>query len=262
MTSCSSLRPVVSTPDRGGVARPLVVASFVGLVVALCTLLARTLGADPMAGFEIASAISLAAWAGLVARSLWRGRRLAAGISPRTVTTRIQGIECRVVIGTERRAFVLGALHPAIYLGEDLLNGLDVDELRAVLLHEDFHRRTYGPLRAASLEAWISLVRPLARVRDALADRLVDLERAADRHALREGASPAAIASALVRFDAAEAGPWLAFSNAADRRVGGLLAFTAGRGQAPDRLPYEWLPPVVALVTLALCQVVGALTAA
>lgn len=211
-----------------------------------------------MAAFEVGVAGAIAAWMTLLARSLWRGRRLATALRPKTLAAQIEGIDCRVVFGPERRAFVLGAIHPTIYVGEALLIGLEADELHAILLHEDFHRRTFAPLRAASLEAWIRLARPVARVEEALADRLVDLERAADRYALRHGATIAGIASALIKVDAAEAGSGVAFASAADRRVGGLLAYTAGDEQAEDGLPYEWLPPAAALVILALCHLVGA----
>lgn len=95
-----------------------------------------------------------------------------------------------------------------------------------------------------------------------LADRFVDLERAADRYALSHGATPAGIASALLKVDVVEVGSFAAFSNAANRRIGGLLEFAAGRAGESDRLPYEWFPPAMAGLVLALCHVLGALVAA
>ncbi|MEO5919240.1 MAG: hypothetical protein ABIQ17_06740 [Candidatus Limnocylindrales bacterium] len=237
--------------------RPLAVTSVVAIVLSACTLVARRYGIDPIVGFEVASAISVGAWMSLLAWNLWRGHRLSKAIWPQTVAARVQGIECRVVMGPGRPAFVLGARHPTIYVGESLLNGLEEHELRAILLHEEYHRRTYGPLRAASLEAWISLASPIARVTKALADRLVDLERAADRYALGHGATAAGIASALVKVEAAEVGSRVAFTSAADRRVGGLLELTGGMERTPEHLPYEWLPPAMTVFTLGLCHVLG-----
>lgn len=244
-----------SEVDR--VVRPLALTSVVAIAISACTLVAQRSGIDPMVGFEVASVISVGAWMSLLGRNLWRGHRLSEAMRPHTVAARVHGIECRVATGLGRSAFVLGARHPTIYVGESLLNGLEQDELQAILLHEDYHRRTYGPLRAASLEAWITLARPIARVKKALADRLVDLERAADRYALGHGATAAGIASALIKVEAAEVGPWVAFTSAADRRVGGLLEFTTGLERTPEHLPYEWLPPAMTVLTLALCHLLG-----
>lgn len=242
--------------SRLRIVRLLSVAAAIGLWVALCILITRATGWEPMAVLDVVVGVAIVAWLALLVRSLRQGRRLTGALRSRSVPTRIQGIECRVVFGPERRAFVLGAVRPTIYIGEALLEGLDTDELRAVLLHEDFHRRTLGPLRAASLEAWRRLALPLGRVEAALTDRLVDLERAADRYAVGHGASPAGVASALVKVDAA-GGSWVAFASAADRRVGGLLEFTSGLANTPDRLPYEWLAPAATVLAVAICHVAG-----
>lgn len=231
-------------------------------VITACTVVARTLRADPMVVVEALSAAITLTWVALVGRHLWRGRELARALAPFAISARVHGIECRVVADPETRAFVLGAIRPTIYLGGDLVTGLDADELRAVLLHEEYHRRTLGPLRAASLEAWLWLAGPVSRLSGAVADRLIDLERAADRFAIRQGATTAAIASALLKLDGDDSVPLAAFASAADRRVGGLLEFTAGRTETLDQLPYEWLPPVVAVITLALCHITGVVAAA
>ena len=228
----------------------------------VCSVAARTLGADPMTVIEVFSAAVTVTWATLVGSHLWRGRQLARALAPLSVPARVQGIECRVVADCETQVFVLGAIRPTIYLGERLEARLDVDELRAVLLHEEYHRRTFGPLRAASLESWIWLSRPLSRMSNTMADRLVDLERAADRFALRRGATTAAIASALLKIDGVEAGPLAAFASAADRRIGGLLEFSAGRIETLDQLPYEWLSPVLMAIALVICHITGVVLAA
>lgn len=252
----------MSAVERRRFARIIALGLIGSALITVCTVAARTLRADPMAVIEVLSALITLTWAALLARHLWRGRQLARALGPLITPARVHGIDCLVVADREMRAFVLGAIRPTIYLGDDLLTGLDADELRAVLLHEEYHRRTLGPLRAASLEAWLWLARPVSRLGGAIADRLVDLERAADRFAIRQGATTAAIASALVKLDGADSAPLAAFASAADRRVGGLLEFTAGRTETLDQLPYEWLPPVVAVITLVLCHITGVVAAA
>ena len=252
----------MSAVERRRLARALALGLSGVALITVCTVAARTLRADPMVVVEVLSAAITLTWAALLGRHLWRGRQLARALAPLAISVRVHGIECRVVADPETRAFVLGAIRPTIYLGDDLLIGLDADELRAVLLHEEYHRRTLGPLRAASLEAWLWLARPVSRLSGAVADRLVDLERAADRFAIRQGATTAAIASALVKLDGVDSAPLAAFASAADRRVGGLLEFTAGRTETLDQLPYEWLPPVVAVITLVLCHITGVVAAA
>ena len=247
----------MSVVERRRFARILALGLGGVALIMVCTVAARTLRTDPMVVVEILSAAITLTWASLLGRHLWRGRQLARALAPLTIPARVHGIECRVVADPETRAFVLGTIRPTIYLGDDLLTGLDPDELRAVLLHEEYHRRTRGPLRAASLEAWLRLARPVSRLSGAVADRLVDLEKAADRFAIRQGATTAAIASALVKLDGVDSAPLAAFASAADRRVGGLLEFTAGRTETLDQLPYEWLPPVVAVITLVLCHITG-----
>lgn len=246
-------------PERPRSTEALTVAAAVGLLVTSCTVVSWIAGDAARLLVDVALSAVIAAWIALLGRSLWEGRRLGETLASRSVATNLNGIRCRVVVGSERRAFVLGAIRPTIYVGETLMRSLDQDELQAVLLHEEFHRRTLGPLRAASIGAWLRLARPLTLVSPLLADRLVDLERAADRHALRHGATAAGMASALVKVEAVEGGVLVAFSSAADRRVGGLLEFTSGLTQTPDRLPYEWLPAAAALSAVTICHLLGAL---
>jgi hypothetical protein len=150
-------------------------------------------------------------------------------------------------------------LQPRIYIGDELLESLDADELRAVMLHEEHHRRTRGPLRAASLEAWIALFGRAAPIHAVLMDRLTDLEEEADADALRRGARAPALASALLKADPSLAAG-ASFAAAADQRLRTLLALAGGAAEIDaSRLPYEWLPlAAVAVVTVA-CHLSGLL---
>lgn len=237
----------------GSIASASGAMAFIGI----CAILAGAAAPGPRLVLELAGVLVVGAWIGLTARNVWRGERLAASLRPRTVTVLIEGVEVRLLGGIDRRAFVLGWLRPTIFLGAGLLAALDGEELRAVVLHEDFHRRSRAPLRSASIEAWMTLLRPFSNIRAILADRLVDLERAADRHAIAVGVAPSGIASALVKIDRATPSPWTAFSSAAERRVGGLLELAAGRRQSPDRSPYEWLATAALASALAACELVS-----
>lgn len=225
--------------------------------VGICAILAGAAEPGPRLVLELAGVLLVAAWIGLTARNLWRGGRLAAFLRSRSVVARVAGIDVRLLPGVDRQAFVLGALTPTIFLGAGLLESLDEEELRAVVLHEEFHRRSRGPLRSASIEAWMTLLQPLSPAHATLADRLVDLERAADRYAVASGVAPVGIASALLKIDRAAPFASAAFSSAADRRVGALLALAMGTGQPADRPPYEWLAAAAAASTFAACQLVS-----
>jgi Zn-dependent protease with chaperone function len=134
---------------------------------------------------------------------------------------------------------------------------LDTDELRAVLLHEEHHRRTLAPLRALALEAWLTLAGRAAPARAALLNRLTDLEVEADAAALRWGADPSALASALLKTDVSLAAG-ASFAAASAERLRTLVALADGAERVDDpRLPYEWLPVAAVAVVALACHVSG-----
>lgn len=241
-------------------------ASFVAVfgagVATLCVLVAPLAGVDPTLGVEAAGAGLLVAWVVVGARSLVRAWLLARRLNRLAERRLIAGLECRVIRGGGRHAFVLGAMQPRIFVGDGLLDALDADELNAVLLHEDHHRRTRAPLRAAAIDAWLPFLGGWAGARSTMVDRLVDLEEEADAGAIRHGVRPADLASALLKSDRA---PNLAaaFSNASDRRLRALLANADGAAAdgaaAHDstRLPYEWLPAIAVGVITVACHLAG-----
>ncbi|MBF8298539.1 MAG: putative family unassigned peptidase, partial [candidate division NC10 bacterium] len=136
------------------------------------------------------------------------------------------GVPCRVSpeLGTD--ALVIGLLRPRVFVGASLLAALADDELEAVVYHEDHHRRTRAPLRAAALGAWLRLLGRSESVRSTVLDRLTDLETLADADAIRRGSSPQSLARALLKGDLSLQP--VAFSYAADRRVERLLDRAAG----------------------------------
>lgn len=110
-----------------------------------------------------------------------------AGVSPASV---------RLIHGSPVPAFTAGLLTPRIYITDDLPHRLRLDEVSAVLAHEDVHRARRDPLR---LSAWRFLavllfwLPALRRVADDLAD---EAEIEADSQAARR--YPLELASALL----------------------------------------------------------------
>jgi hypothetical protein len=228
-----------------------------GAVAAICLPAATKGTSDPMLAVEVSSLALLAIWAFIGLRKVLLGRRLAAALEDRSSHGALAGVACRIVNGGGRHAFVLGAIKPQIYIGDELVGALDADELRAVLVHEEHHLRTLAPLRAMALEAWLALAGGVARVRTVLLDRLVDLEEEADAHALGRGVDPSALASALVKADPSFAlGTSFAASSA--HRLRTLVGLADGAEPPHDaRVPYEWLPVAVIAIIILGCHVSG-----
>ncbi len=237
---------------------PLRALLVIAVVAAICVGGPRVTDSDPMIAADVALLAGLLVWAVLVARETWRGWRIARALRGRTLVTEIAGVRCCVVAGGTMQAFALGILRPRIYVSERLLVEMPPRELRAVVLHEEYHRRTYAPLRAAALRSLLELAAVSRSAKSSLADRLADLEREADAFAMQLGAGPEMLAAALVRTDADVAPSGASFGAAAERRLEALLA--AATGTAPQAVPLpplEWLVPAVALLVPVACYLMG-----
>lgn len=237
-------------PARQGIV--LVVAFSLG--AAWC-LVAGPLDGDPILAFEVASLFVAGVWGAILASNLARGHRLSRALDSLSESRIFEGIQVRVVPGAGRMAVVLGTIRPAIYVGDELIEVLTADERTAVLLHEEHHRAIRAPLRAAALEAWMSIVGRYGSVRRILVHRLGDLEAMADRYAVTKGCSRSALAAALVKSEPGPVG-LSARSYGAEQRIQALL----DRDQAllvGQHLPYEWLPMAVFIVIAAACHALG-----
>lgn len=219
-----------------------------------CVALSALLGGDPMLAVEVAGAALVVLWAAMVSRELVRSQRLSWSLAGDAHETTMFGVQFRVSPALDTDAIVVGSIRPVIYVGAELLAALSDDELRAVIYHEDHHRRTRAPVRAAALGAWLRLFGRSNRVRGVLVDRLSDLEALADADAIRRGSSPRSLARALLK---GEASPQpVSFAYAAERRVGQLLDRAADVPVEPaGRLPYEWLPVILLAVATVGCHV-------
>lgn len=218
-----------------------------------CFSFAAVLGGDPMLALEVVGTAVAIVWATLVARELIRSHQTAQALAAAAQPAELFGVAIRVTRLLRTDAVVVGAICPRIYVGSELLETLPDDEIRAVLLHEDHHRRTRAPLRAAALGAWLRLFGRSTRLRAVILDRLTDLETLADADAIRRGSSPRSLARALLKSDVSLQP--VSFAYAAERRVEQLLDRAAGHAVEPTgRLPYEWLPVIVLTVATVGCH--------
>lgn len=228
------------------------------VALVLCAAAGASIGVDPMLVIEVGVAALLAIWTALLGHDLWRAEQLRRQLDAKSCFKMIDGVRVRVIRGGAVEAFVLGILRPTVYVGDESMTILEADELAAVVHHEDHHRRTLAPLRAAAVGAWLQIVGRSPSARRLLSARLAALEASADAHAMRRGVRPASIAAALVKIERVHsAGP--AFSGAADHRIRALLDAAAARpAQRTMPLPYEWLPLVIAAGMKIACHLRGA----
>ncbi|MDQ2941217.1 MAG: M48 family metalloprotease, partial [Chloroflexota bacterium] len=157
---------------------------------------------------------------------------------------------------TAPEAFVAGPFRPAIFVSRALLDVLDLEELEAVLLHEEHHRRTRAPLRGLALACWSRLVGRLPAIRRWIDRRVAQLEIEADRYALAAGASSAAMASALIKCDRSMSPTGIGFASVADIRLRQLLG-GGDPAHDPAAAPVEWLAPMLLALGLAACHLFG-----
>ena len=106
----------------------------------------------------------------------------------------------RIVPGLPTPAFTAGWFRPQIYLAASLSSVLSVEQLAAVISHEDAHRRRRDPLRLSMLRllaCTLFYLPALRRLADDVAD---EAEIAADDDAAARSADPLVLASAIVEL--------------------------------------------------------------
>ena len=205
-----------------------------------------------MIALEVGGVALAFIWVIFAVRELIPSYRLSVALATDARDANLFGVGIRVTRSLGVDAVVIGALRPRIYVGSGLLEMFSDEEKRAVLLHEEHHRRTRAPLRAAALGAWLRLLGRAPAIRARVLDRLADLETLADADAIQRGSSPRSLARALVKGDRSLQP--VSFAYAADRRVEQLLAHAEGTAVQPTiRPPYEWLPLIVLGITLIAC---------
>lgn len=190
----------------------------------------------------------------LVVRHARRHSRLAAELVRRARPAAIDGMAVLELDGLDG-ALVAGLRQPRIFCARDLASRLTPDELRAVLLHERFHQLDRAPIKMVMLLALEPFARRVESGRAWLAGRLAALEIAADRHALKRGASRPALAGALLKLAPAHSGLGIGFTSAADLRLSALLDDGAA---TVHPWPAGWmlLVPAVAVMCVLLAVVI------
>jgi Zn-dependent protease with chaperone function len=132
--------------------------------------------------------------------SLWRTQRWSRRIS-RLPEQTFDSVRFRVIDAPGLGAATVGFFAPRIVVDSRLWHRLDSDERRALLHHEDAHRRRLDPLTLFVLKVCAALAvvpgsaRLLARWRESV-------ERECDRHSAGVLASPESVASALLSLEA------------------------------------------------------------
>lgn len=204
------------------------------------------------AGWLLPMAATLAAAVAVllatVARSASRHHRLTRRLYALARPVTVAAVEVQELAAAES-PFVAGLRRPSIFCAPQLSARLEPDELRAVLLHERYHQLDRAPAKLVVLEALTPALGAFQGGQAWLARRLADMEIAADRHALQQGATRGALARALLKLAPLPAGSvGLGFASATDLR---LRALVDEQYADPRQLPPRWL--LVPLAVAAFC---------
>lgn len=104
----------------------------------------------------------------------------------------------RVVAGLPTPAFTAGWIRPLVYVSGELAPALSVDQLAAILAHEDAHRRRRDPLRLSVLRFLACVLFYLPALRKLADDMADEAEIHADDEAACRCVEPLVLASAIV----------------------------------------------------------------
>jgi Zn-dependent protease with chaperone function len=171
-------------------------------------------------GVIVAGALTLAI---VVAARTYLHHRLSRRLLRLSRPTTVGRTAVRELSGIEG-AFVAGIVRPQIFCSSRLHASLSAAELRGVLLHEQYHQLDRAPAKLVVLDAVAPLLRRFRGGRAWLVQRRTAFEVAADRYALRQGASRAALARALLQLrpqDGMAMG--IGFASASELRLRALL---------------------------------------
>ena len=195
---------------------------------------------------------------------LWKTHRFVSDLHVASVATppvrlarlfETLGLSSHVVVLSSEKplAFCFGLLRPRICLSTGMVDALTDGQLKAVLAHEDHHRRRFDPLRTLLIEVLRSMLFFLPVITELSDLILTSFELKADRYAAQV-AGQASLAGALHRILSNPLNSHLpetiavrAFS-ANDARVAQLL----GETQLTFRLSYRSLM-ISSLVLFLVC---------
>ena len=233
--------------------RLAIAATAIVVLLALgCDVLVTQPMADPWLPAELALFGLFGAWSVHAAREVRHSGRLTRGLPPSPAVGHVDGVTYSVLPGESFQAFVVGLVRPRIWLSRRFLDVLGPAELRAVLFHEEHHRRTRAPMRTAAIIAQIRTFGRIPVIRRLLEDRLALIETQADVFALRNGVTQGALARALLVAD--RKSPLPAFSGGAEIRVRHLLDPESFRAPRLAHIPFEWAFVALPAAALIACH--------
>lgn len=99
-------------------------------------------------------------------------------------------------------AFTHGLLRPRVYISTGMINGLEREELKAVFLHELYHRQCFDPLRYFTLKFFKDAFFYVPAIRWVVNRMRVKRENEADDAAVKTAGTPLPLASALLKATA------------------------------------------------------------
>ena len=151
-------------------------------------------------------------------------------------------------------ALVAGIRRPRTYCSDDLVERLDTEEIRAVLLHERHHELAHAPSTLVVLSALAAFVGRSGPGSRWLDKQRAAVEIAADRHAIENGASRATLARAILKLRETPGQLSLAgFGTAGDLRLRALLGEEIDTGAPPTHTRVV-VTVVVGVVVAGLCS--------
>lgn len=227
-------------------------ALLVAAAAATCFAASAATQGDPLFLVETAGAVVVVIWLGIAAVLIVRSAALARELTGAAVRRSLAGVECRVIPDRRPHAFVAGVWRPSVFVSTGALDVLTAEELRAVVLHEAHHARTFAPVRAAFVTAWQGAARHVPWLGALLATRLAAIEIDADRYALAHGVGRRHLAWALLKLETSAGGT--GFGGGSDRRLRMLLDRVAS---PPEAAPVEWLPLLVVVGLAVGCRLAG-----
>ena len=193
-----------------------------------CMVVPQAVGRDAAHVMLAAIAALLTVLVAAVLHHAHRHRQVATGLARLAYRGSLAGEPVELVPGLDA-PLVAGLRAPRVFCGDDLHLRLDEEELRAVILHEQHHRRDRAPLRLVALSGLGTLVGRTAAGRAWIERERARIEIAADAHALAAGVSRAALAGALLKVSTVQrfaSAP--GFATATDLRVRALLGEPTG----------------------------------
>jgi Zn-dependent protease with chaperone function len=181
-----------------------------------------------------------------------RGARLVTRLRGRRMV--LCGHSVTVLATARPAAFTAGWMRPRTFISDGAVSRLSGAELKAVLAHEDHHRRRRDPLRLAVRRVLAETLFFLPGLRQLRATHDQLAEIAADRHANRTaGGDPRPLAAALLAFDSAAAAGAGISATRADRLI--------NPQQTTKPCHRSTLTTIVAVALLGLLVVVDQLSA-